>query len=97
MQQWESFNLSGLPALGTITIQQITRIIPAFYNAPDSTHGIRIIFNKNSKYAEFIHLLNAVNGVGIHRYAFQIRTSAPTFYIFEDKTWVPNQHLLPPK
>ena len=94
MQQWKSFNLSGLPALGTITIQRIT---PTLYNAPDSTHGIRVVLNKNSKYAEFIHLFNAVKEVGIHRYAFQIRTSAPTFYIFEDRTWIPNQHLLPPK
>ena len=86
MQQWESFNLSALPTLDTITIQQIIQRISTLYNAPDSTHGMRIVFNKNSKYTGFIHLLNAVKEVGIHRYAFEIRTSAPTFYIFEDKT-----------
>lgn len=66
-------------------MRQIIERIPALRNASDSTSGVKVTFDKNSKYGDFIQLLNAVNALRVRRYAFETRVYPPIFYVLEDR------------
>ena len=81
LRQWQEFRLSGATAADTVSIRRIAQRLRGLHRANASSYGIKIVFDRHSKYKDFIALLNAVTKAGIKKYTFETRLNLPVLYI----------------
>jgi hypothetical protein len=81
LRQWQEFRLTGSATSDTISIRKIAQRLRGLHRADASSYGVKIVFDRHSKYKVSIALLNAVTKAGIRKYTFEIRLNQPVLYV----------------
>jgi hypothetical protein len=81
LRQWQEFRLTGATTSDTVSIRKIAQRLRRLHRANASSYGLKIIFDRHSKYKDFIALLNAITKAEIKKYTFETRLNLPVLYI----------------
>ncbi|MDO7846376.1 hypothetical protein Q5H92_08415 [Hymenobacter sp. M29] len=81
LRQWQEFRLTGSTTSDTVSIRRIAQVLKKLHHANASSYGLKIVFDRHSKYKDFIALLNAITKAGIRKYTFETRLELPVLYV----------------